>query len=90
MKTDEIWNYLQNHNYFAHHRLYNSFQVLRPSFVEENEVLHKVVLDYGCGFGRHLAWFSNRASLCFGVEINQKILNETKQFIAKNGQANKV
>ena len=89
MTTDEIWDYLQNHNYFVHHRLYNKFEVTKPSYVEEGEITGKVVLDYGCGYGRNIAWFTKYASKCIGVEINLKIIKEAKKFLEQHGNMKK-
>lgn len=89
MTTDEIWKYLQNHNYFLNHRLYNKFEVLTPSYVELSDIQNKIVLDVGNGYGRHLAWFSHHASLCFGIEICKEVIAQAKEFITKNGNIKK-
>lgn len=89
MTTEKIWDYLQNHDYFVYHRHYNNFQMMQPSYVEPKDIKDKVVLDFGNGFGRHLAWFSKYASKCFGVEINKKIQQEAFEFIKKHGDIKK-
>lgn len=87
--TDKIWVNLQKNNYFKNHRLYNSFKVVQPSFVEIEDIYEKNVLDIGCGYGRMLSWFSRYANKVYGIEISRKILNEARQFIIKNGNIDK-
>jgi len=90
MNTDQIWTYLQDHNYFLHHKLYNKFEVIQPAYVDLVDIKDKVILDIGCGFGRNLSWFSQYASRCIGIEVTPKIIKEARDFITKTGNIKKV
>lgn len=89
METNKTWQYLQDHNYFLHHRLYNKFEVVPPSYVDMTDIKDKVVMDIGMGYGRHLAWFSKYASKVYGLEINKKIIEEARAFITEKGDIKK-
>ena len=87
--TLEIWKHLQEKDYFKNHKLYNKFEVVIPKDIAIKDIKNKNIMDYGCGYGRNMAWFSNYAKKVIGVDVSSKILKETLIFVKKHGNLNK-
>ena len=82
--SKEIWQKLQQENYFARHRIYSSFKVVEPAYINVEDIKNKVMLEIGNGYGRNTVWFSKYADKIYGVDICPKILKESKIFLYRN------
>ena len=80
-KYNETWKKLHIDGYFKNHRLYNSFEPIRPHTMNELDIKDKFVLDLGCGFGRHMHWMCQHAAFVYGIDVDNIILNQTKEYL---------
>ncbi len=88
--TLDIWRKLQENGYFSNHRLYKNFQLGIPAYVNAEEICNKKIAEIGCGYGRETVYFSMLAKKVYAIDVSSIILDQTKEFVTKHGQIDKV
>lgn len=79
--TLDTWKKLQEEGYFENHSLYDCKSTGIPHCVEMKEIVHKNVLDFGCGYGRDSLFFVLFANKVHCVDVSDTILNKARNFI---------
>lgn len=77
------WKYLHVNDYFENHKLYDMTKVFKPPMITKKNIENKIIVEIGCGYGRHTVWFSKYVKEIYAIDVSSTILNKAKKFTGK-------